>query len=585
MERELVAILKADVAGYSRMMQADEVFTVRTLTEFRQAMAGMVAVRRGQVVHTAGDSFLAKFPSVADAVECALEVQDEIGARNAQFPEDRQVRFRIGLNLGDVIHEGGDIYGDGVNIAARIEALAVPGGICVSARIYDQTRYKAGLSYEDLGEHAVKNIAAPVRAFRLRAQASPEPALAKVAAAVDRAGGGLSLPDRPSIAVLPFTNMSGDPEQEFFGDGITEDIITELSRSKELFAIARNSTFVYKGRAVNVQDVAKELGVQYVVEGSERKVGERVRISVQLIDPESNSHLWAERYDRQLEDIFAIQDEVTQAIVATLPGRLEEATRNRVTRKTPENMAAYECALVGKVLHHLSTRDDNAEALRMLDRAIELDPSYGHAHAWRACVLAQSWVYGWCDDRDALWADVIEGLKTALALDDDDADVHRILAAVELASGDHDKSVHHQERALSLNPNYDLVVVQQGELLTWLGQPQEGIEWIRKAMRLNPYHPQRFWNHLGRAHFVARQYSDAIDAFNHLSAPDHTHQAFLAACAAIEGDEAAARTHADDVLKQEPGFTVSDYLSTLHYKHASDREHHRDGLVKAGLPE
>jgi adenylate cyclase len=387
----------------------------------------------------------------------------------------------------------------------------------------------------------------------------------------------------PSIVVLPFTNMSGEAEQEFFADGLTEDILTALSRFRHLFVISRNSAFKYKGK-VDVRQVARELRVQYAVEGSVRKAGNRVRVTVQLIDVEADRHVWAERYDRQLEDIFAIQDEVTSAIVATLPGRLEAATRERFARKPTDNMAAYECVLAGKLLHHRATPADNEAALRLLDRAVGLDSNYGHAHAWRACVLGQSWVNGFCQDREATWNEVARELQMALELDGNDSDVHRILAAVNLAGGQHDKAVFHQERALALNPNDDLIVVQQGEMLTWLGRPEEGIPWIEKAMRLNPYHPERFWNHLGRAFFVARRYAEALAAFSRITAPDHLHQAFLAACHAELGNEAAARSHVAEALRREPAFCVENYLKTLHYKCPEDLAHHRDALVKAGLP-
>ena len=383
--------------------------------------------------------------------------------------------------------------------------------------------------------------------------------------------------------MLPFVNMSGEPDQEFFADGLTEDIITELSRFRGLFVISRNSAFVYKGSAVRIQEVAAEFGVQYVVEGSVRKAGNRVRVTVQLIDAESDRHVWAERYDRELEDMFAIQDEVTAAIVATLPGRVEAATHDRAERKTPDNMAAYECVLAGRVLHHRSTREDNAAALAMLERAIALDPKYAHAHAWKGCVLGQAWVHGWCADRDATFQRVAEELQIALALDENDSDVHRILAALNLLRGDHERSRYHQERALGLNPNNDLIVVQQGELLTWFGRPEEGIEWIRKAMRLNPYHPERYWSHLGRAYFVAQRYAEAVEAFARISRPDHTHHAFMAAACAQMGDEVAAQAHAREVTSRQPEFAVDAYLGTLHYKRDSDRAHHREGLLKAGL--
>ena len=436
------------------------------------------------------------------------------------------------------------------------------------------------VAFEDLGEQSVKNIVRPIRVFRVRLDADPTAAPegakdAAVAAPVSK---------KPSIAVLPFANMSGDPEQEFFADGLTEDIITELSRFRDLLVISRNSTFVHKGKAVNVREIAREFGVDYVLEGSVRKARDRVRVTVQLIDAETDQHVWAERYDRELEDIFAIQDEITHAIVATLPGRVEAATHDRAKRKPTDNMAAYECVLAAKVRHHRSTREDNAEAQRLLDRALALDPNYAHAHAWKACVLGQTWVYGWCADRDATFERVAAELETTLALDDNDSDVHRILAALNLNRNDHDKAAYHQERALALNPNYDLVVVQQGELLTWLGRPEEGIDWIKKAMRLNPYHPERFWSHLGRACYCAEKYAEAIEAFSRITRPDYTHHAFLAATFAQMGNAVAAAAHAAEVLKSEPTFSVAIYLATQHYKHAIDRQRHEAGLLKAGLP-
>ena len=379
--------------------------------------------------------------------------------------------------------------------------------------------------------------------------------------------------------------MSGEPEQEFFADGITEDILTELSRFRELFVISRNSAFVYKGKPINAQKVAKELGVQYVVEGSVRKAGSRVRITVQLIDAETDRHLWAERYDRELADIFAIQDEVTSSIVSILPGRVAAAAQDRVQRKPPENLVAYECVLAGKLLHHRSTRADNEEALRMLERAIALDPGYAHAHAWKACVLGQSTVTGWCADVEAARRALIGEVTKALSLDENDSDVHRVLAAVNLTvHHDYDKALYHQERALALNPNDDLIAVQQGEVLTWIGQAEKGIEWIQKAMRLNPYHPETFWSHLGRAYFVARRYGEAVKAFQRRSRTGQTHWAFLAACYAQLGDAAAAKGATQELLQRAPDFSIERFIATQHYKHESDREHHRAALVKAQLP-
>jgi adenylate cyclase len=575
MQRKLAAILAADVVGYSRLMSEDEGGTLAALRARRKdVVEPLVARCRGRIFKLMGDGVFIEFASAVNAVECAIDLQKGMAERNAGSPASRALHLRVGINLGDVVVEDGDLYGDGVNLATRLQELADPGGICVSAKVHAEVARKIDLAFDDLGERALKNIAEPVRVFRIGTGVE----------ALRGHATSLSLPAKPSIVVLPFVNMSGEADQEFFADGLTEDILTELSRFRELFVISRNSSFKYKGKAVNVQQVAKELGVQYVAEGSVRKVGNRVRVTVQLIDAETDRHVWAERYDRQLEDIFAIQDEVTSAIVSTLPGRVEAATRDRAAHKPTANMAAYECVLAGKTLHHRSTRADNVEAIRMLDRAIALDPNFGHAHAWRACVLGQAWTYGWCADREATWDEVMAELQISLALDDNDSDVHRILAAVNVARDDLDKAIYHQERALSLNPNDDLIVVQQGEILTWQGQPEEGIEWIKKAMRLNPYHPERFWHHLARAYFVARRYGEAIEACKRIATLDHQHHALLAACHAYLGNDATARRHAEEALKIQPDFRVETYRTALHYRNENDREHHREGMLKAGLP-
>ncbi|NGO51845.1 adenylate/guanylate cyclase domain-containing protein [Allomesorhizobium camelthorni] len=573
MEQRLAAILAADMAGYSRLMEADESGTLARLRTHRiELVDPAIAKNKGRIIKTTGDGMLVEFQSVTDAVKCAVEIQQRMKRRNSDVPQERRIEFRIGINLGDIIFDDEDIFGDGVNIASRIEQLADVGGICVTAAVATQIADRLEIALEDLGEKTLKNISRPVRLYRIGFDGPALPEIEEKRSI-----------SKPSIVVLPFNNMSGDPEQEFFADGLTEDIITELSRHHELFVISRNSSFVYKNRAVNVREVAEKLGAQYLVEGSVRKIGDRVRVTVQLIDTTNDAHIWADRYDRKLDDIFAIQDEVTAAIAATLPGRVEAAQRDQLARAKPANMAAYECVLAAKVLHHRSTIADNERAQTLIERAVALDPDYAHAHAWRACILGQAWVHNWCEDKDAVWNDVVAALDRALALDDNDADVHRILAAVNVNSNELTTARYHQERALALNPNYDLVVVQQGELLTWLGRPEEGIEWIRKAMQLNPHHPERFWSHLGKAHFAARQYGEAIEAFMHLSTMDPVQRAFAAACYGWLGDEIAAAAHLGKIRTLDPQFDLDSFIATLHYAQESDVQHVREGLLKAGI--
>ena len=575
MERRLAAILAADVVGYSRMMGVDEVDTLNALKAHRsEVIDPTIAERGGRIVKTMGDGLLVEFGSVVDAVQCATDLQRAMAERNAGVSDERRIDFRIGINLGDVIIEDGDIYGDGVNVAARLEGLAEPGGICISRAARDQIRDKLPVVLEDLGEQSVKNIARPVRVFRIKPAALP------VASAASEA----ALPDKPSIAVLPFNNMSGDPEQEYFSDGITEDIITELSRFRSLFVIARNSSFAYKGQAVKIQDVGKDLGVRYVLEGSVRKAGNRVRITGQLIDAQNGSHVWAQRYDRELEDIFAVQDDVTQAIVAALPQKLEAADLERAKRKTTENMVAYDYLLRGKEHHHRGTNEDNTEGIRCLEQAIELDPGLAHAHAWLGCILGQAIVRGYLETTDDLWRRVKTAVETARALDENDSECHRLSCEIHLIERNHDQAEVHQDRALSLNPNDPRLVIQRAELLSLLGRPEEALEWVDTVARLDPNHADGYAWQRGVALQGAGRYAEAVAAFKRVGTRRPWLKAHLAACYAELGDDDASKGHGAELLEENPDFTVSGYLANLYYKNEADANACRDSLLKAGLP-
>ena len=404
MERRLEAILIADVVGYSRLMGEDEIGTFQRLKKLRKKLVQpQITECKGRVVKLMGDGLLAEFHSAVEAVRCAVAIQQGMAALEAEQTDDDRIQLRIGVNLGDVIIEGSDIYGSGVNIAARLEGLADPGGICISGKVHDEVGGKFSATFEDLGELKVKNILDPVRVYRwannnthnTHGAAETVPSTAGLASGI----GSFSLPDKPSIAVLPFDNMSGDPEQDYFADGLTEDIITELARFQSFFVIARNSTFVYKGKSVNVGKVGRDLGVAYIVEGSVRKAGNQVRITAQLIEAASGNHIWAEHYDHDLTNIFDLQDKVTQSIVAAIPGRLESADHNRIKRKRPEDMAIYDYVLHGKMFHHRSTKDDNIAALEVLNKAIELDPEFSESYAWKACTLGQALNRGFGDNK------------------------------------------------------------------------------------------------------------------------------------------------------------------------------------------
>jgi TolB-like protein/Tfp pilus assembly protein PilF len=500
-ERRLAAILAADVAGYSRLMDADEAGTARALREHRTAIDPIVISHGGRIVKTTGDGVLVEFPSIIAAVECAVAVQKLMAARNAHVPEDRRMLFRIGINLGDVLIEGNDILGDGVNVAARLEGIAEPGGVCISASAYDQVRGKVDAEFADLGEQRLKNIARPVRVYRvlsdgIAAQGAP----------------ALALPDKPSIAVLPFQNMSGDPEQEYFADGMVEEIITALSRFRYLFVIARNSSFTYKGRAVDVKQVGRELGVRYVLEGSVRKAANRIRITGQLVDGITGAHLWADRFDGNLEDIFDLQDQVTASVVSAIAPKLEQVEIERAKRKPTESLDAYDYYLRAMARLYQWTREANDEALQLIYKAIRLDPDFASAYGLAAVCYAYRKANGWVIDRDQEIAETAKLARRAMALGKDDAlTLSRGGFSLALVAGELEDGAAFIDRALVLNPNLAGAWYQAGWTRVWLGDLEIAIEHLSRAMRLSPLDPVIHAMHTAtaHAHFLAGRYGEA----------------------------------------------------------------------------
>lgn len=587
-ERRLTTILSADVVGYSRLMGVDEAGTLAALKAHRRELIEPKAAQyRGRTVKLMGDGALMEFASVVDAVRFAVEVQCAMRARNADVPEDRRILYRIGINIGDIIVEGDDLYGDGVNLAARLEAIATPGGVCVSGTVFDHVKGKADIDFADMGEQMVKNISEPVRVYSVALKAPTDR---------PEAGGeaGLTLPEKPSIAVLPFDNMSGDPEQEYFADGITEDIITGLSRFHTLFVIARNSTFVYKGQAVKVQEVGRDLGVQYVVEGSVRKSGRRVRVTAQLVEADSGKHAWADRYDRDLDDIFAVQDEITQAIVSTLPGRLDYAGWERAKRKQTANMTAYDYVLLGLERFNRFSREDNLQARRMFQTAIDFDGSYARAHA----LLASTHIWDlfiYAEESEQSLDEASRSAERALVLDDEDGWSCAMLGFAHFLRRQDEVAEIQLRRAVSLNPNDPDAFAFMANALTYFGQWEEALECIVKAKRINPFPPGYYhWYH-GLALYSAREYEQAIMAIKHIQSLDRWHHGLLAMCYAQLDrlDEASAElaifvdARRKEMRERGASAPVRDLDLVLErvnrYRVQADRAHFLEGLRKVGL--
>jgi len=589
-ERKLTAVLAADVVGYSRLMGVDEAGTLARLKAIRcDLIEPKLDEHAGRIVQTAGDSILIEFPSVVEAVGCAVGMQRAMSKHNAELPEDQQIAYRVGINLCDIIVEGGEIHGDGVNVAVRLEALAPPGGICVSRMVRDEVRDKVPFSFEDLGKLTVKNIARPLRVFRVNWGQSKD---SNGTGGAEPARLALSLPDRPSIAVLPFQNMSGDPEQEYFADGIVEDIITALSRIRWLFVIARNSSFTYKGGAVSVKQAARELGVRYVLEGSVRKSANRVRIAGQLIDGSTGAHLWADRFEGAPEDIFDLQDKVTANVVGAIAPRLEQAEIERAKRKPTASLDAYDYYLRGMASHYQVTWEGTNEALGLLYRAIELDPGFASAHSMAALCYCWRKSSGWMTDRAREVAETARLARRGVSLGRDDGAV--------LASGGYalayvvdelDVGAAFIDRALTSNANLATAWYYSGWAKIWLGDTDTGIEHLAHAMRLSPLDPLIGWMQAttAHAHFFARRYDEASSWAEMAlrDRPDYIVALRIAiASNALGGQLDQARRTLSRLRQLAPALRVSNLRDTLGpYRRREDVERYEEGLRTAGLPE
>jgi adenylate cyclase len=581
-QRRLAAILAADVAGYSRLMGADEEGTLARLKAHRRDLVDpKIAEHHGRIVKTTGDGLLGEFASVVDALRCALEVQRGMAQYNSSVPPEQRIEFRIGLNVGDIVIEAGDIYGDGVNVAARLEALAEPGGICVSSRVQEDARGKFDLTFNDLGEQKLKNITWPVRVYRVRVDNRAEnlqPALV--------------LPDKPSIAVLPFINMSGDPEQEYFADGIVEEIVTALSRNRWLFVIARNSSFTYKGRAVDVKQVGRELGVRYVLEGSVRKAGNKLRIAGQLIDASSGAHLWADRFEGGLEDIFDLQDQVTANVVGTIGVKVEQAEIERAKRKPTESLDAYDYFLRGMAYAYRWTREGSNEALSLFRRAIERDADFAPAYGMAAGCYVWRKANGWMEDPAQEAAEAIHLARRAAELGRDDA-VALCWSGIAIAyfGSDLEEGGALIERSLALNPNLAVAWNLSSSVKVWLGDPETAIERIARAMRLSPLDPLTYYMEtvIAHAHFVAGRYDEAAAsaerAVQQQPAEYVSAVRIWAASSALAGRQSDAEKALARLRQIDPTFRVCDLTDRVPFRRPEDLARYADALRKAGLPE
>ena len=586
-ERRLAAILAVDVAGYSRLMGEDEEGTLAALRAIQRELGDpKIKEHRGRIVKTTGDGLLVEFASVVDAVRCAVETQREMATRNARIPPERRIEFRMGINLGDIIVEDGDIFGDGVNVAARLEALAEPGGICVSRVVRDQVRDKLDFSFTDMGEQQVKNIARPVRAHRILVGAE---AVAPVGAADAITASARPAAQKPSIAVLPFANMSGDSEQEYFSEGITEEIITNLSRNRAFFVISRSTSFTYKGPAVDVGKVARELGVRYVVEGSVRHAGNRVRITAQLIDADTGHHLWADRYDRELADVFAVQDEIAQSIAGAIAPGIISAEIRHAQLKDPGQLGAWDRTMRAHRHIRRFTQSDLAEARRLLEEAIALDPTNSMALADLAFARHFEAVFGWGDGPAESHLGLGEAARKAVAADDNDAMAHTSLAIFDLFSGRHGDGRRRLLRALDLDPNSVFARGYLGVSYAFTGDYELALQHCDHAIRLSPRDSLLIIWHLckGWAALLSERDQEAIEFTTEAVAanpefPDN--YAVLAAAHGHLGNRGEARTALNEFMRRSPVLTAADERLNRPFGTSALRERFLEGLRLAGLP-
>jgi adenylate cyclase len=624
--RRLSAILSADVRGYSRLMRDDEDSTIRTLTTYRAVIFKLVQQYRGRVVDSPGDNVLAEFGSVVDAVNCAVEIQRELAERNAALPYHRRMEFRIGINSGDVVEEGDRIYGDGVNIAARVEGLAEGGGISISGNVYDSIEGKLGLEFEYLGEHEVKNIDKPINVYRVlsfpgaaahrvvkakkkRGKKWRKAGMAAGAALIIGAGAiiirndflrfatspiesasiektAYPIPDRPSIAVLPFTNMSGDPEQEYFSDGITEAIITALSKVEKLFVIARNSTFTYKGKPVKVQQVARDLGVQYVLEGSVQKYADRIRITAQLIDAPKGHHLWAERYDRDLKDLFALQDEITMKIITALEVKLTEGEQALVAGSGTDNLDAYLKILQARDLKRFQTIESNHKARRLLEEAIGLDPNYAQAYRWLSgTYLVDVWLGSTKSPQESLRT-AMELVKKAVSLDDFLGGAHGLLGNLYIMRKEYENGIREAERAVELEPNGADAHAFLGMGLRFADRAEEAITILKKAVRLDPHAPGWYLHVLAGAYRDIGKYEEAIvwgEKAVKKNPKNALSRVILCSIYSLTGRMDEARVQAKEIMRLNPKFSVERLARTDPQKNQVIKDRYMDALRNAGL--